>query len=144
MIDGDRLRTDLCKDLGFSEEDRAENVRRAASVALLAADSGIPSICSLISPLRKDRDRLRATCLERRIPFLEVHVAAPLEVCENRDPKGLYRKARAGLIPRFTGIASPYEPPLAPDLFIPTGDLTPEESIRLLEDAVARLLGIGS
>lgn len=140
MIDGDNLRRDLCKDLGFSRESRAENIRRAASIALIAAESGITSICSLISPMRQDRDFLRTSCLERKIPFLEVHVAASLSVCEARDPKGLYKKARAGLIADFTGIDSPYEQPLNPGLMIRTGDLTPEESIRLLVDAVTRFI----
>ena len=141
MLDGDILRKVLCSDLGFSEKDRAENVRRAASIALIAAESGITSICALISPLRRDRDQLRARCREQKIPFLEVYVAAPLDICETRDPKGLYRKARAGIIPDFTGIDSPYEPPLDPDLLIPTGHLSSEESIRLLEAAVMQLLG---
>jgi adenylylsulfate kinase len=132
MIDGDALRDELCRDLGFSPKDRMENIRRAGSIALIAAKSGITSICSLISPLRKERDAVRELCNQRSIPFLEVYVSTPLETCEARDPKGLYKKARAGLIPQFTGIDSPYEPPFNPELIIPTHQIPIEESLELL------------
>lgn len=129
LIDGDGLREELCRDLGFSDEDRAENIRRAGAIALIAARSGITSICSLISPLRKERDGVRAMAESRGIRFVEVYVSTPLAVCESRDPKGLYKKAQAGLIPKFTGINSPYEPPLKPDVVIPTEQFTIEEAV---------------
>jgi adenylyl-sulfate kinase len=136
MIDGDALREELCRDLGFSPEDRMENIRRAGAIALIAARSGIPSICSLISPLRKERDAIRALCLKRSVTFFEVHVSTPLETCEQRDPKGLYKKARAGLIPQFTGIDSPYEAPLNAELVIPTQLHNVAESVQILLEAV--------
>jgi adenylylsulfate kinase len=136
MIDGDALREELCRDLGFSPEDRMENIRRAGAIALIAARSGIPSICSLISPLRKERDAIRTLCLNRSVAFFEVHISTPLETCEQRDPKGLYKKARAGLIPLFTGIDSPYEAPLNAELVIPTQLQSVEESVGQLLAAV--------
>jgi adenylyl-sulfate kinase len=93
LIDGDLLRQELCRDLGFNAADRRENIRRAGAIALLAARSGIISVCSLISPLRYERDAQRALARENRIAFLEVYVNTPLEICERRDPKGLYKKA---------------------------------------------------
>ena len=129
LIDGDGLREELCRDLGFSEEDRKENIRRAGAIALMAARSGITSICSLISPLRHERDAVRSMATSRDIQFLEFYVSTPLEVCESRDTKGLYKKARAGLILKFTGIDSPYEPPLNPELVILTAELTVEEAV---------------
>jgi adenylyl-sulfate kinase len=129
LIDGDGLREELCHDLSFSEQDRAENIRRAGAIALVAARSGITSICSLISPMRRERDTVRAMAERKGIRFLEVHVSTPLEVCESRDVKGLYKKARAGLIPKFTGIDSPYEPPLNPEISIPTEQFTVEEAV---------------
>jgi len=137
MIDGDGLREELSKDLGFSDSDRMENIRRARAVALMAARSGITSICSLISPLRRERDEVRTLCAERGIMFYEVHISTPLEICEKRDPKGLYKKARGGLIPKFTGIDSPYEAPLSPELVIPTERLSVEESIELLRERIS-------
>ena len=137
MIDGDGLREELCRDLGFSDADRMENIRRAGAIALMAARSGITSICSLISPLRRERDAVRTLCAERGILFYEVHISTPLEVCEQRDPKGLYKKARGGLIPKFTGIDSPYEAPLSPDLVIPTERLSVEESVALLQEKIS-------
>lgn len=129
LIDGDGLREELCRDLGFSDEDRAENIRRAGAIALIAGRSGITSICALISPLRRERDAVRAMAESKGIRFLEVHVCTPLEVCEARDVKGLYKKARAGLIPKFTGIDSPYETPLNPEVTIHTDQLTVEEAV---------------
>jgi adenylyl-sulfate kinase len=137
MIDGDGLREELSKDLGFSDSDRMENIRRAGAVALMAARSGITSICSLISPLRRERDEVRTLCAERGILFYEVHISTPLEICEQRDPKGLYKKARGGLILKFTGIDSPYEAPLSPQLVIPTERLSVEESIGLLRERIS-------
>jgi len=140
LIDGDGLREELCRDLSFSEQDRAENIRRAGAIALIAARSGITSICSLISPLRRERDVVRAMAESRGIRFLEVHVSTPLEVCESRDPKGLYQKARAGLIPQFTGIDSPYEPPFNPEISIPTEQFTVEAAVERIYQVVG---GVG-
>lgn len=140
MIDGDGLREELCRDLGFSQKDRRENIRRAGAIALLAARSGIISICSLISPLRSERDAIRSLCEVRNIPFVEVYVSTPLEICEGRDPKGLYRKVRTGLIPLFTGIDSPYEPPLNPEIIIPTHELSIDDAIMRLRHGLDTLL----
>jgi adenylylsulfate kinase len=127
LIDGDLLRTGLCSDLGYGEEDRHENVRRAGAVSSLLASAGLICLTALISPFRADRARARdllpPSC------FLEVYVNAPLSVCEARDAKGLYRRARANEIPNFTGISSAYEPPEAPDLEVRTDLLSVEESI---------------
>jgi adenylyl-sulfate kinase len=139
IIDGDLLRYELSRDLGFSEMDRKENIRRAGAIAKMAARSGIVSICSLISPLRHERDEVRKGCDEQGIVFLEVYVAAPLSVCESRDPKGLYRKARAGMILNFTGINSPYEPPLKPEVLIETGTISITEAVNRLTAEVDRL-----
>lgn len=125
VLDGDRLRGGLSSDLGFSPADRRENVRRAAEVAALMADAGLIVVVALISPYRADRDAARSRT--RPIPFFEVHMDAPLEECERRDSKGLYRRARAGEIAEFTGVTAPYEPPLAPDLRLDTFASTPDE-----------------
>lgn len=119
VLDGDNVRHGLNKDLGFSPADRVENIRRIGEVAKLFTDAGAIVLTAFISPYRADRDRVRETMLEG--DFLEVHVATPLEVCEQRDPKGLYKKARAGEIPDFTGISAPYEAPLAAELVVDTG-----------------------
>ncbi len=136
LIDGDGLREELCKDLGFSASDRSENIRRAGAIAVMAAKSGITSICSLISPLRSERDAIRIKCREVGITFFEIYISAPLETCEKRDPKGLYKKARTGMIPQFTGLTSPYEPPLSPELEIASHNQSVEESIRLATSAL--------
>ena len=126
MLDGDILRRRLCKDLGFSKQDRDENIRRIAFVAELLARNGIDVIVAAISPYREVRDEVRSL-----IPgFVEVYVNAPLEVCEHRDTKGLYRKARAGLLHGFTGIDDPYEPPLQPEIECRTDQETSEESVQ--------------
>ena len=119
-LDGDNLRHGLCRDLGFTAEDRVENIRRAGEVAKLMVDAGLIVLCSFISPFRGERQLVR-DMLEPG-EFLEVFVDAPLDVCASRDPKGLYAKAMAGLIPSFTGIDSPYEAPEAPDLHLRTGE----------------------
>ena len=119
VLDGDNLRHRLNRDLGFTETDRQENTRRTAEVASLMNDAGLIVFAALISPHRDDRAMARSIVGSHR--FIEVHVSASLEVCEGRDPKGLYNKARAGLIPRFTGVSAPYEEPDAPDLKIDTG-----------------------
>ena len=116
----------LNADLGFGAADRAENVRRVGEVARLMADAGLIVIVALISPFQLDRQAVR----ERFAPgeFFEVHVDVPLAIAESRDPKGLYRRARAGLLKDFTGIDSPYEPPVSPELYLPTATLSPDEA----------------
>jgi adenylylsulfate kinase len=118
LLDGDIIRTGLNKDLSFSAADRSENIRRIGEVTHLFYDAGIITLTAFISPFRADRDIVRALLPEGS--FVEVYVRCPLETCEERDPKGLYRKARAGLIPQFTGIDSPYEEPLHPELVLDT------------------------
>lgn len=130
LLDGDHLRQGLNRDLGFSEADRNENIRRAAEVARLLVDAGIIVIAAFISPLRSQREAARA--LFERDDFLEVFVDAPLAVAEARDPKGLYRKARSGLLPEFTGISAPYEPPLTPDFILPTHEWTIDQCVACL------------
>ncbi|MBF6089834.1 adenylyl-sulfate kinase [Nocardia cyriacigeorgica] len=125
LLDGDNLRHGLNSDLGFSAEDRVENVRRVGEVARLFAEAGVIAIVSLISPYRADRDRARAVHEAAGIPFLEVFVDTPLEICESRDPKGMYAKARAGEISDFTGVDAPYEHPLTPGLVLRPADGDP-------------------
>lgn len=124
VLDGDVIRTGLSADLGFGMTDRTENIRRIGEVAALFAGAGVIAIAAFISPYRADRDRARRRLTEvaPEAPFIEVHVDAPLDVCETRDPKGLYKKARAGQIPQFTGVSDPYEPPIAPEIVIKTGE----------------------
>lgn len=118
VLDGDNLRYGLNKNLGFSLDNRAENVRRTGEVAKLFADSGIITISSLISPYIIDRATVRELHRQAQLPFIEVFVDTPLEVCEARDPKGLYKRARAGEIPVFTGVSDPYEAPLSPEVHL--------------------------
>lgn len=132
LLDGDNLRMGLNGDLGFSAADRAENVRRVGHVARLFADSGVIALVPLISPYRADRDLVRAMHVEAELPFVEVHVATPIEVCESRDPKGLYAKARAGEITGFTGIDDPYEAPVAPELVLRPEDGDPAAQAALV------------
>ena len=134
VLDGDVVRTGLCKDLGFSAADRQENIRRVAEVARLMNAAGLTVICALISPLRADRDMARAIVGAER--FLEVHVATPLEICEQRDPKGLYRRARANAIAQFTGISSPYEMPATPALRLDTSELALALALDRLEGLI--------
>lgn len=124
VLDGDNLRTGLCSDLTFSAEDRHENIRRAGEVAKLMAEAGLIVICALISPFAADRLKVRQSCERSSIPFMEVFINAPLAVCEKRDPKKLYERARAGAIKAFTGIDSPYEAPENPEVELRT-DITP-------------------
>jgi bifunctional enzyme CysN/CysC len=138
VLDGDSLRLGLNKDLGFTEADRVENIRRAAEVAKLMADSGLVVLVSLISPYRADRARAAEIVGEHR--FHEIYVSTPLEVCEQRDPKGLYKKARQGLIPNFTGIGSPYEEPEKAQYVTRPGASLDDETSRLME-ALGVLLG---
>jgi bifunctional enzyme CysN/CysC len=135
VLDGDNLRHGLNGDLGFSAEDRRENVRRTAEVAALMAESGVVVLVSLVSPYRADRAAAREAHERRGIPFLEVHVATTLQECEDRDPKGLYARARAGELRGMTGVDDPYEAPEAPDLVVAGAG----ESV---EAAAERLLGV--
>ncbi len=127
VLDGDIVRTGLCRDLGFSMTDRAENIRRIGEVSMIMADSGLIVIVAFISPFQADRDQVRKSVTKGR--FTEVFVNAPLEVCEQRDPKGLYSRARRGEIADFTGISSPYEPPIAPELELRTDQLSVNEAV---------------
>ncbi len=133
VFDGDNVRHGLCRDLGFTVEDRTENIRRIGEMAKLFVDAGVISLTAFISPIREDRQRARG--LFPHGDFIEVYVKCSLETCEERDVKGLYKKARAGEIPHFTGISSPYEPPLNPEIVIDTED-------REVEDCVAEMIGI--
>lgn len=118
VLDGDNIRFGLNKDLGFSPADRKENIRRIGAVAQLFVDAGVIAITAFISPYKADRDLARS--IHKEGDFIEVYVQADLDVCESRDPKGLYKKARAGQIPEFTGISAPYEAPDAPELVVRT------------------------
>ena len=138
VLDGDNVRHGLCSDLGFSATDRAENIRRVGEVAKLFAESGCLVITAFISPYRADRDRVRAIAGEL---FHEVHIATPLAVCEERDPKGLYIKARRGEIEGFTGISAPYEAPANPELHLDTSGLSVGESLDRLLDYVTTRFG---
>jgi adenylylsulfate kinase len=132
VLDGDNVRHGLNSNLGFSPEDRKENIRRIGEVAKLMADAGIVVFTAFISPYREDRDTVRK--LFEGDLFFEVFVKCSLEECEKRDPKGLYKKARAGIIKNYTGISSPYEEPLAPELVVDTEHLTIEESVNQVID----------
>lgn len=133
VLDGDNVRAGLNKDLGFSPQDRSENIRRIAEVAALFAQSGTLVVTAFISPYQQDRDIARSIIGEG---FHEVHVDASLDVCESRDPKGLYKRARAGEIPEFTGISAPYEAPGTPELVLNTGALDIEQSVHKLLDHI--------
>ncbi len=136
ILDGDNVRYGLNSDLGFSDEERVENIRRIGDVAALFADAAIITIVSFISPFRKDRDMAR-----KKVPagrFFEVFVNASLNLCEERDPKGLYKKARRGEIPDFTGINSPYEIPISHELEVDTGALSIEESADKIIDLLTK------
>ena len=134
VLDGDNIRHGLNKNLGFSAADREENIRRIGEVAKLFADGGIVTMTSFISPYRKDRDAVRALHVAGQLPFFEIHVNTPIETCEERDPKGLYKKARAGQLKNFTGIDDPYEQPLHPELTIDATSTSPQEATVLLVD----------
>lgn len=134
LLDGDNVRHRLNKDLGFSETDRVENIRRVGEVANLMADAGLIVITAFISPFQADRQLVRE--MARPGQFFEVFIDTPLEVCEQRDPKGLYQKARAGEITNFTGIDSPYEAPSAPDIHIHNHQVSIEEVTQQLVDAL--------
>ena len=135
VLDGDIVRGGLCSDLGFSPNDRVENIRRIGEVARIMADAGLLVIVAFISPFRADRDRVRAAMPVGR--FTEVHVSTPLEVCEQRDTKGLYAKARAGELSDFTGISSPYEAPESPEVRLPTEQMSVDECVDGIVAALA-------
>jgi len=126
ILDGDNIRHGLNKNLGFSPEDRTENIRRIGEVAKLFCDAGLVALTAFISPYRADRDQVRA--IMQPGDFIEVFVDCPVEVCEQRDVKGLYKKARAGEIKEFTGVSAPYEAPSVPELVIETSDQSVEKS----------------
>jgi adenylylsulfate kinase len=136
VLDGDNIRFGLNKDLGFSPADRTENIRRIGEVAKLFADACVVTLTAFISPYRADRDSVRAIMPVGQ--FFECFVQAPIEVCEQRDPKGLYKKARAGQIPEFTGISAPYEEPAAPELVVKTGEGTVDECAMQILEHLAR------
>jgi bifunctional enzyme CysN/CysC len=141
VLDGDNLRHGLSSDLGFDAASRSENVRRVGHVAALFADAGATAIAALVSPYRTDRKAARAAHEDRGLPFVEVFVDAPLEVCEQRDPKGQYRRAHRGEISHFTGVDDPYEAPEHADVVVPTNELDERESLQLILgrlDAVGR------
>ena len=135
VLDGDNVRHGLSSDLGFSPEDRAENIRRIGEIAALDAETGIIVITAFISPYRADRARARKAAANG---LHEIHLMAALDVCEGRDPKGLYEKARRGEIPDFTGVSAPYEVPENPELAIDTGVLSVEESLDILSEYVEK------
>ncbi len=139
LLDGDNLRHGLNGDLGFSPSDRSENIRRVGEVARLFADAGVVALVPVISPYRADRDRARAAHEAAGLVFVEVHVDTPLAVCEERDPKGLYRRARTGELTGFTGIDAPYEAPESPELVLDTDRSTIADSVKRVLD----LLGGG-
>lgn len=134
VLDGDNIRHGLNKNLSFSTADREENIRRLGEVAKLFADAGVITMTSFISPYRKDRDLVRKLHDEAKLPFLEIHVNTPIATCESRDPKGLYKKARAGELRNFTGIDDPYEAPTTPEFTVDATDTSPQEAaVRLLD-----------
>ncbi len=133
-LDGDNIRLGINKNLGFSAEDRTENIRRIGEIAKLFVDSSVLALTSFISPYREDRDRVRALHAESGMPFIEVFVDCALEEAEKRDPKGLYKKARAGEIKNFTGIDDPYEAPANPEIHLHTDKMTLEEEVQIVLD----------
>ncbi|MDY6786939.1 MAG: adenylyl-sulfate kinase [candidate division WOR-3 bacterium] len=136
-LDGDNIRHGLNSDLGFSSQDRDENIRRVSEVAALMADAGIITLASFISPFKKARDYARTRVPEGR--FIEVYVKASLDICRQRDPKGLYTKAENGEIEEFTGISSPYEEPLSPEIVIDTENMTIDEGAELITGNIISL-----
>ena len=133
-LDGDNVRLGLNAGLGFSAEDRAENVRRVGEVAKLFADAGLVCVCCLVSPYAADRGRARAVHEADGLAFLEIFVDCPLAEAERRDPKGLYARARRGEIASFTGVGDPYEPPASPDLVLRTAEMTLDEEVAAVLD----------
>jgi adenylylsulfate kinase len=136
ILDGDNVRHGLNRDLGFSPEDRTENIRRIGEVANLIRDGGSICLTAFISPYRADRDSARSVCPDG--DFIEVYCQCALEECERRDPKGLYKKARAGEIPEFTGISAPYEEPQDAEIVLETDKYTPQECVKQVVDALRK------
>ena len=130
LLDGDNVRHGLCKDLGFSDADRVENIRRVGETAKLMVDAGLLVLTAFISPFKAERDMVRELVDEGE--FIEVFIDTPLDVCESRDPKGLYKKARAGEIKHFTGIDSTYQPPVNPEIILDTSKNTLDQSVAQL------------
>ncbi len=130
VLDGDNIRFGLNKNLDFSAEDRTENIRRIGEVGKLFVDVGLLTLASFVSPYSEDRDAVRELMVEG--DFVEIFIDTPVEICEKRDPKGLYKKARMGEIPSFTGVSDPYEVPEKPEMIIKTADWTPEEAAVLI------------
>ncbi len=135
-LDGDNIRLGINKNLGFSAEDRTENIRRIGEISKLFVDTGVIVLSSFVSPYRADRDLVRKLHDDGGMQFIEVYVDVPLEEAEKRDPKGLYKKARAGQIPNFTGISDPYEEPLKPELVLKTHEMTLQQEV----DAIIAML----
>ena len=135
LLDGDEVRTNLTADLGFSKEDRDENIKRISYVAKLLSRNGVVAITAAISPYQEARDKARAETED----FVEIYVNCPLEVCAQRDVKGLYAKAIAGEIPHFTGVSDPYEPPPSAEIVIHSDQQSPEESVGLIFDRLEQL-----
>jgi adenylylsulfate kinase len=132
VLDGDNVRKGLCKDLGFSDDDRTENIRRIGEVSNLLMQAGVITLTAFISPFIKDRQIVRDLVGEGE--FIEIYCQSPLDICEQRDPKGLYKKARAGEIPEFTGISSPYEEPQNPEIVLETGAHSIDECVHQVID----------
>lgn len=142
VLDGDGLRSGISRDLGFTPRDRHENIRRAAEIARLMNEAGLVVVAAFISPYREDRRMAREIIGEDR--FIEAYLNASLQVCESRDPKGLYRKARAGKVAEFTGVSAPYEPPDAPSIVLPTGKSSIDECVaQLFQYVSSRLAASG-
>jgi adenylyl-sulfate kinase len=137
VLDGDNMRHGLCSDLGFSPEERKENIRRIGEVAKLFAEAGFICITAFISPYRSDRDLARKIATEGK--FIEVYLNVPMEICEQRDPKGLYAKARSGQIKNFTGVSAPYEPPLKAELELRTDKLSLQECVAAIQNRLMQL-----
>lgn len=135
-LDGDNVRLGINKNLGFSAEDRAENIRRIGEIAKLFVDAGTIVLSSFVSPYRADRDLVRKLHADGGMDFIEVYVDVPLAEAEKRDPKGLYKKARAGEIKNFTGISDPYEAPSSPDIHLHTADMTLQQEVEALLKAL--------
>ena len=133
-LDGDNIRLGINKNLGFSAEDRHENIRRIGEIAKLFVDTGVIALSSFISPYRTDRDNVRQLHEEAGMAFIEIYVDCPIEEAEKRDPKGLYKKARAGEIKNFTGIDDPYDPPSNPEIHLKTADMTLEQEVQTIID----------
>lgn len=131
-LDGDNIRLGINRNLGFSAEDRAENIRRIGEIAKLFVDTGVITLSSFVSPYRADRDLVRQLHADGGMEFIEVFVDVPLEVAEERDPKGLYKKARAGEIKNFTGIDDPYEAPTDPEVVLNSHEMSLEEEVEVL------------